>query len=64
MAIKYIAGKVYLRDRRNGRVYEYEHNLAQSKNIDSFTYEEPEAPKPQKAPKKAASEEKAADKTD
>lgn len=36
MAIKYIPGKVYLRDRRNGNEYEYEANLAGNSNMESF----------------------------
>ncbi len=45
MSIKFIPGKVYLRDRRNGNVYEYEVSLAANKNIESFVGEEVEVPK-------------------
>ena len=32
----YVPGKVYLRDRRNGNVYEYEATLAAHSEIESF----------------------------
>lgn len=57
MALKLAPGKVYLRDRRNGVVYEYERSLAQSKNVDAFTAE---AEKPKATPKPAAAKPAAA----
>lgn len=40
MSLKMQPGKVYLRDKRNGRVYEYESNLASMSYIEAFTPQE------------------------
>lgn len=51
MALKLIPGKVYIRNPKNGRVYEYEKNLATMEGFEQFTAEEA---KPKKAPPKPA----------
>lgn len=43
MAITLIPGKVYIRNPANGRVYEYEKNLASMSGFEQFTAEEPKA---------------------
>lgn len=43
MSVKLIPGKVYIRNTKNGRVYEYEKNLATLPGMERFTHEvEPE----------------------